>query len=193
MLSFKQEEPPADTPGPLREFLRRQFVNIQKAANTAVQILSVASTHKTPDRTNDGDIRRADGSDWNPRFGKEQLYWYSSTDAEWKGLVHVGSGGTVTQATDKTTAVTLNNVTGRITMNNAALAATTAVTFTMTNSHSKASSLCVLNHVGVGVGSYDFYPVCSDGSVAITVYNKTGGSLSQALQLRFLILPGAIS
>jgi hypothetical protein len=42
-----------------------------------------------------------------------------------------GAGGTVTQATSKSTAVTLNTVTGAITMNNAALAAATIVSFTL--------------------------------------------------------------
>jgi hypothetical protein len=41
--------------------------------------------------------------------------------------------GTVTQATSKSTGVTLSKSAGRITMNNAALAGSTAVSFTLTN------------------------------------------------------------
>ena len=44
-----------------------------------------------------------------------------------------GAGGTVTQATSKSTAVTLNKPTGKITMNNAALAANTTVQFNLNN------------------------------------------------------------
>jgi hypothetical protein len=44
-----------------------------------------------------------------------------------------GSGGTVTQATNKSTAVTLNKVTGAITMNGAALGAGAKVSFTLNN------------------------------------------------------------
>jgi hypothetical protein len=45
-----------------------------------------------------------------------------------------GAGGTVTQATTKSTGVTLNKITGQITMNNASLAAGTLVSFTLTDS-----------------------------------------------------------
>lgn len=45
-----------------------------------------------------------------------------------------GSGSTVTQATNRTTGVTLNTVTGQITTNTASLAAEAAATFTVTNS-----------------------------------------------------------
>ena len=44
------------------------------------------------------------------------------------------AGGTVTQATSKSTAVTLNKPCGQITMNNAALAANTSVAFLFNNS-----------------------------------------------------------
>ena len=43
------------------------------------------------------------------------------------------TGGTVTQATNKSTGVTLNTESGQITMNNAQLDAGTEVTFTVTN------------------------------------------------------------
>ena len=43
------------------------------------------------------------------------------------------TGGTVTQATNKSTAVTLNAESGQITMNNAALAAAAEVSFTVNN------------------------------------------------------------
>lgn len=45
-----------------------------------------------------------------------------------------GAGGAVTQATNRTTGVTLNKDAGQITTNNASLAAETAATFTVTNS-----------------------------------------------------------
>lgn len=45
-----------------------------------------------------------------------------------------GAGGTVTQATNRTTAVTINTIAGQITTNNASLAAEAAAAFTVTNS-----------------------------------------------------------
>jgi hypothetical protein len=47
---------------------------------------------------------------------------------------NLGLGGNVTQATSKTTGVTLNTLTGYIVMNSAALAAAGIVEFTVTNS-----------------------------------------------------------
>ena len=47
----------------------------------------------------------------------------------------VAAQGTVTQATSKSTAVTLNKSAGQITMNNASLATATNATFTLNNSY----------------------------------------------------------
>ena len=52
-----------------------------------------------------------------------------------------GAGGTVTQATSKSTAVTLNKPTGQITTHNAALAADTTVSFLVNNSLITTSDL----------------------------------------------------
>ena len=52
-----------------------------------------------------------------------------------KGIGYAtGAGGAVTQATNRTTGVTLNTITGTITTNNASLAAEGTAKFTVTNS-----------------------------------------------------------
>ncbi len=61
-----------------------------------------------------------------------------------------GAGGAVTQATDKSTAVTLNTATGAITMNNASLADATNVTFTVTDSAVAATDTVIVNHKSGG-------------------------------------------
>lgn len=105
-----------------------------------------------------------------------------------------GAGGTVTQATSKTTGVTLNRPSGEITMNNAALAAGTIVSFVFTNSVIAATDLMILNHVSGGTpGSYLLNARCGSGSATIDVRNETGGSLSEAIVLRFAIIKGASS
>ena len=64
-------------------------------------------------------------------------------------------GGTVTQATNKSTAVTLNTLSGQITMNDAALAAAAEVSFTLTNSKIAATDVVIVNHSSAGTaGSY---------------------------------------
>jgi hypothetical protein len=66
-----------------------------------------------------------------------------------------GARGTVTQATSKSTGVTLNNAVGDITLNAASLAAGTTVSFVLTNSAIAATDTLVLKHVATGTfGSY---------------------------------------
>jgi len=101
--------------------------------------------------------------------------------------------GTVTQATDKSTGVTLNKSAGRITMNNAALASNTAVSFTMTNSLISTNDTIIVNVSGGGTaGAYTTYiSSMTSGSAVITLRNMSGGSLSEAVILNFAIIHGA--
>ncbi len=103
-----------------------------------------------------------------------------------------GAGGTVTQATSKATGVTLNKTTGTITMNAAALAATTSVGFTLTNSLIAATDV-VLVSIKSGATA-DSYTVTVDavaaGSCRISLRNVTAGSLSEAVVLSFAVIKG---
>src|SRR6185369_12062510 len=56
-----------------------------------------------------------------------------------------GAGGTVSQSTSKSTGVTLNKITGQITLNGAALAAGGIVSFVLTNSTIAATDQLILN------------------------------------------------
>jgi len=105
-----------------------------------------------------------------------------------------GGGGTVTQATNKATGVTLNKPSGQITMNNASLAAATIVSFTFTNSTISSTDVLVINHVSGGtIGSYTFTAACGAGSATVYVRNATSGSLGEAIVLRYAVIKGAIS
>ncbi len=101
-----------------------------------------------------------------------------------------GAGGTVTQITSKSTGVTLNKITGTITMQAAALAAATIVSFTVTNSTIAATDNVILSHVATGtVGSYLLNAsTIGAGSFIINVRNTSAGSLSEAIQIRFTII-----
>lgn len=102
-----------------------------------------------------------------------------------------GAGGTVTQATNKSTGVTLNKACGAITMNNAALAANTTVTFTLTNSAIAANDTLVLNHGSGGTaGAYTLNAQAGAGSATVNVRNVTAGSLSEAIVIRYAIIKG---
>jgi hypothetical protein len=99
--------------------------------------------------------------------------------------------GTVTQATDKSTAVTLNKPAGRITMNNASLTTATNATFTLNNSFISANDTVVLTISGgqATAGSYNvFANSLAAGSVSISLRNISGGTLSEAVVINFAIL-----
>lgn len=103
-----------------------------------------------------------------------------------------GNGGTVTQGVSKSTGVTLDELSGEITMHNAALAAATIVSFTLTNSTIEATDVMVLNHVTTGTrGGYTLNADCGAGSATISVRNNTAGSLSEAIVIRFAVLKAA--
>jgi hypothetical protein len=98
--------------------------------------------------------------------------------------------GTVTQATSKSTAVTLNKPAGQITMNNASLATATNVTFTLNNSLISVNDILILNvAAGATAGAYNCWVSgLSVGSASITVRNISGGSLSEAVVLNFALI-----
>ena len=101
--------------------------------------------------------------------------------------------GTVTQATSKSTGVTLNKSAGQITMNGAALAGGTTVLFTLTNSTLSAKDVLIVN-VGSGGTSGAYWPYVANvaaGSAVIGVYNNTVGALSEAIVINYATIHGA--
>lgn len=106
-----------------------------------------------------------------------------------------GAGGTVTQATNKSTAVTLNTLTGTITMNAAALAAGAVVTFVFNNSQVAAADLIASNHASGGtVGPYLInIRATGAGTASVSVRNTSAGSLSEAIVIRFAVIKAVTS
>ena len=97
--------------------------------------------------------------------------------------------GTVTQATDKSTAVTLNKPAGQITMNGASLAGATNVTFTLNNSYISANDVIVLNVNGGTTAAYNVYTsVLGSGTASITLRNIMAGALAEAVVLNFALI-----
>jgi hypothetical protein len=105
-----------------------------------------------------------------------------------------GAGGTVTQATSKSTGVTLNKQSGKITMDAAALAASTTVSFVLTNTIIEANDVLILNHVSAGTaGAYTLNAQVIAGSASINVRNVTLGSLSEAIDIQFVVINAAVT
>ncbi len=132
------------------------------------------------------------------RAGKGSPLTHTELDANFTNLntdkagYITGEGGAETQATSKSTGVTLNKRCGQITLNPAALAANTTVSFTLTNSTIAATDLLVLNHVSAGTaGAYSLNAQCAAGSASINVRNLTSGSLSEAIVIGFAVIKAA--
>jgi hypothetical protein len=103
-----------------------------------------------------------------------------------------GTGGTVTQASTKSTGVTLDKRCGQITMNNAALAAAAEVSFTLTNSVIAATDVVMVSIAsGATAGAYSVQcDATAAGSCRISVGNRSTGSLSEAIVLNFVVIKG---
>ena len=101
-----------------------------------------------------------------------------------------GTGGTVTQATSKSTGVTLNKRCGQITMNNAALSAAAEVSFTFTNSTIAATDVVVTAiSSGATAGAYNTHvDAIAAGSCRISITNFSAGPLSEAIVLNFVVI-----
>jgi len=107
-----------------------------------------------------------------------------------------GAGGTVTQATSKSTAVTLNKPSGQITMHNAALAAGAFATFQLTNSViALADSVFVdIKNPVSGLANYRIQAGdIGTGYCWISLQNVSAGSLSDAVVVSFKVFRGATS
>ena len=106
-----------------------------------------------------------------------------------------GSGGAVTQATSKSTGVTLNTPTGVITMDDAALGAGAEVNFTVTNSSVAATDTIVLSIQSGGTpGEY----LCgvttvAAGSFQVALANLSASSAEDAVVINYAVIKGVNS
>ena len=102
-----------------------------------------------------------------------------------------GAGGNVTQATNRTTGVTLGKVTGQITTHNASLAAGAAATFTVTNDYIDAEDVVILT-IASGVTSVQTnarVTAVSASSFNITIENNHASSAETgAILMNFAII-----
>lgn len=106
-----------------------------------------------------------------------------------------GSGGTVTQLTSKSTAVTLNKPSGRIIMNNSELVQNTKVAFLLYNSNiSEYDNILITVVNGSTVlTQYEVRGRCAGGVAEIVLSHTYTGTLVDALVLTFTVIKGAIS
>lgn len=103
-----------------------------------------------------------------------------------------GAGGTVSQGSGsgKATAVTLNTITGKITMDSATLNAATIVSFTFNNSAIVSTDQIVTSHESGGTtGAYTINcRATGSGTAACDVRNNTAGNLGEAIVIRYSVV-----
>lgn len=105
-----------------------------------------------------------------------------------------GAGGTVTQLTSKSTAVTLNKPTGGIVMHGAALASGASVLFDVNNSIITSVDTVILSINRATSQSYRVeIASVHNGSFNIRVTNLNTSSLSETVTIRYSIIKGVIS
>jgi hypothetical protein len=97
--------------------------------------------------------------------------------------------GAVTQATSQSTGVTLTPSAGQITMNAASLAATTNVTFTLTNSLLSGKDVLILNVTNGTSAAYNCWvSSMGAGSATITLRNISASPLAEAVVINYAII-----
>lgn len=104
-----------------------------------------------------------------------------------------GAGGTVTQLTSRTTGVTLNKLSGTITLFTATLAADTDVSFVLSNTFIAAGDVLVIDVTsGAAIkGGYVVNAACVGTAATITVHNVTPTiTASEAPVLTFVLIKG---
>lgn len=112
-----------------------------------------------------------------------------------------GTGGTVTQATSRTTGVTLNKITGEIVLFAVGIAGHEADEFVLTNSTIEANDvvmLCIKNGGSLAAGTRKYYVTqvntVAAGSCTISVGNIDNGAItSESPTLQFVVLKGAVA
>ena len=100
-----------------------------------------------------------------------------------------GSGGTVTQATSRTTGVTLNKTNGAITLFSAAAVIGTFTSFTVTNDKVAATDVVLVNMKSGNADSYIFnVTAVASGSFRIQIFHPVDVLVAEAPVLNFAVI-----
>lgn len=142
-------------------------------------------------------------------YQSNNIYWRSGSAVGWKSWRRIlsdgnalttsplgyanGAGGSVTQATSKSTSVTLNKLTGQIVMHNASLGSGTPISFILYNSMLGRYDTMQINLRGDFANNYRIKNTVNTGASTITITNESGATLSEPIVLNFNILKGADS
>lgn len=106
-----------------------------------------------------------------------------------------GAGGTATQATSRTTGVTLSKPTGKITLFSTTATTGTFASFTLTNTLIADTDVVIVNFASAtSANKYSLFVTAVDaGSCRIQVYNIAAVAVAEAPVINFAVIKGATS
>lgn len=105
-----------------------------------------------------------------------------------------GAGGAVTQLTSKNTAVTINKISGQITMHNGSLGAGVAAAFQVTNSTVTSGDVVCVSTAGTySVRYVATADTVTSGAFYIRVLNDGATTQSEAVKVNFVVIKGVSS
>jgi len=106
-----------------------------------------------------------------------------------------GAGTSVTQLTSKSTSVTIDAAAGRVITHNASLSSGATVGFSVNNSvYTNQDIVMLMITAGATPSDYNIWPVRNTSGVFnIYIKNIGAGSLSEAIEINFILIRGAIN
>ncbi len=80
--NYQAENPPDEAEPELARYIFNEFQRISIVLDL-LMVGHVEETNITPDKPRTGDVRLADGTNWNPGSGRG-VYWYDGVSLTWK-------------------------------------------------------------------------------------------------------------
>lgn len=136
------------------------------------------------------DIYATDGTTSIRRISDVQMVDFATLSTTGIGYA-VGAGGTVTQLTSKSTAVTLNTICGQITTHSGSIASSAFAGFQVHNSAVAATDVVVLTPLtgNATAGTYNCWVEgITTGTFIVIIKNVSGGALAETLTLNFAVI-----
>jgi len=110
------------------------------------------------------------------------------------GTLDIQDGGAVSQATNRTTGVTLSNYSGKVTTQATSLAAVTIVTHTVTNTLVAATDNIIITKVSGDADTSAFVSAVASGSFNVSLRNNAASAADTTVFVyNFALIKSAIS
>ena len=110
------------------------------------------------------------------------------------GTLDIQDGGAVSQATNRTTGVTLSNYSGKVTTQATSLAAVTIVTHTVTNTLVAATDNIIITKVSGDADTNAFVSAVASGSFNVSLRNNAASAADTTVFVyNFALIKSAIS